>query len=270
MEVEKKGKPRSYDMLGDIAIVNCNAKTAKIMADEILKSHKNIFTVLRRGGAVNGKFRTRRYIYVKGKRNYIAKYKENGCMFLFDVRKSFFSTRLAFERDRISKLVKDNETIIVMFAGVGPFAIEIAKKHKNAKIIAIELNKEAYIDMLENIKLNKSKNVEAVYGDVHAIAKHYMGIADRIVMPLPMNSFSFLQDAFYTSKKKSIIHYYAFVKSDEGTEKQIQLIENFMLLKGAKIRILDKRRVRTYSANEIEIVLDIQLNKQKNARTFNM
>ena len=42
------------------------------------------------------------------------------------------------------------------FAGVGPFAIEIAKSHPRASVLAIELNPSAYGYMLKNIRLNKA------------------------------------------------------------------------------------------------------------------
>ena len=66
-------------------------------------------------------------------------HKEFGSRFLLDVKKVYFSPRLATERKRITDHVKNNEIIVDMFAGIGPFSISIARKHK-VKIYAIDIN----------------------------------------------------------------------------------------------------------------------------------
>lgn len=257
----RPGGPRSYDLLGSIAVVNADAGTAKAMAKAIMLSHPRVKTVLRRGGAVSGRFRTRRHVYVAGKRNYVADYRENGCEFRFDVRKSFFSPRLAFERQRVSAMSKPGETIIVMFAGVGPFAIEAAKAQGSSRVIAIELNRNAVSEMKRNIEINKARNVEAVLGDVHKEAGRYKGAADRIVMPLPASAFRFLPDAFKMAKASCTLHYYSFVESGRGAEAELSRIRRLALKSGRRVKLLGMRTARTYSASEIEVVLDIKVSR---------
>ena len=176
---------KGFDILGNIAIIDADKDTAREVARIIIDTHKNVETVLRKAGAVKGKYRTRKYAFVLGKRNYIARYNENACSFVFDVRKTFFSSRLAYERKRVSDLSKDGEKVVVMFAGVGPFAIEIARRNKKSEVVAIELNKNAYKYMLENIRLNKTGNVSPVLGNAASPSRKYKGFADRIIMPLP-------------------------------------------------------------------------------------
>jgi len=250
---------KGYDLLGNIAIIDAEPKLAKQIGRLILSLNKNVETVLRKTGAVKGRYRTRSYAYVAGKRNYIAHYKENGCIFEFDVRKVFFSPRLAYERQRIAAQVKDGEHVVVMFAGVGPFAIEIAKKVPGAKVIAIELNKYAYKYMLRNIQLNKVKNVKPVLGDVKRVAREYRNFADRIVMPLPKESHSFLDAAYKVAKQKAIVHYYTFVPRDSNNASSLLL--SFSRKMNAKIKVLNERIVRPYSAKEVEIVIDFMLSK---------
>jgi len=250
---------KGYDLLGNIAIVDAEPKVAKQIGKLILSLNKNVETVLRKASAVKGKYRTRSYAYVAGKRNYIAHYKENGCIFEFDVRRVFFSPRLAYERQRIASQVKDGERVIVMFAGVGPFAIEIAKKVPSAKVIAIELNKYAYKYMLRNIQLNKVESVEPVLGDVKRVAREYRNFADRIVMPLPKESHSFLDAAYEVAKQKAIVHYYTFVPRDSNNARSLLL--SFFKKMNANIKILNERVVRPYSAKEVEVVIDFMLSK---------
>ncbi len=267
MQAEGKGmlaanvEAKAYDVLGSIAIIN-RVSRAKELAKAIMRANKRVKTVVMKKGAVKGKYRTRGYSHVLGSRNFIAVYKENGCVFRFDIRKAFFSSRLAYERLRIASQVKDKEHVMVMFAGVGPFAIEIAKQHKNAKVVAIELNKYAYKSMLENIRLNKVE-VEAVQGDVKDKAAKYKNWADRIVMPLPKSSSSFLDSALLAARNGCIVHYYAFGKAGEAIQANKEKIREFLEAHNAKPVFLFSRTVRPYSPSEIEVVIDFKIMKGK-------
>lgn len=251
----------SYDIIGNIAVIDAKPKYAKKFAAQVMSANKNVETVLRKGGAISGKFRTRKHIYVMGKRTYVAHYKENNCVFVVDLRKAFFSTRLAFERQRITSIAKDGETVLVMFAGVGPFAIEIAKKNKSSKVIAVELNEDACKYMHENVRLNKTDNVEIVNEDVSSYSKKNKGIADRIIMPLPMSSADFLGSAYESAKKRCNIHYYSFGNKDTAFEDSENLIKNYFSKLKCKTKILGKRVVRPYSAKSIEVVIDFSIQK---------
>ncbi|MGI0141210.1 MAG: class I SAM-dependent methyltransferase [Candidatus Micrarchaeales archaeon] len=252
---------KSYDLVGNIALIDAKGEPAKKIARAIMETNKNIKTVISKGGAVRGKYRTRKYVHILGKRNFVAEYKENGVLLKFDIRKTFFSSRLAFDRLRIARLVKNNEKVIVMFAGMGPFAIEIAKMHKKSEVVGIELNKSACAYMKKNIELNHLKNVIAEVGDVKKVAHEYRGFADRIIMPLPKDAYDFLDAALEVAKKKAVIHYYAFGKRESAFEDQIKLVKSFFAKKHRKMSIIDKRVVRKYSPKEIEIVLDILIAK---------
>ncbi|MGC8680129.1 MAG: class I SAM-dependent methyltransferase [Candidatus Micrarchaeia archaeon] len=270
---EDKDIIKSYDLLGNIAIINIRKNTdtpkkilnkkAKEVAKILMKIHPNVETIVSKAGAVSGVYRTRDFKYVAGKRNFIAEYKENNCIFRFDVRKSFFSSRLSYERTRIMKQVKDNCNVAVMFAGVGPFSIEIAKAHPTSKIISIELNKEAYSAMCENVKLNKVKNVEPVLGDVKKVAKKYENFADYIVMPLPKDSTNFLDEAFIVAKDKAIVSIYVFGKRDSVLEDTFKILKEHSKKHKYKIKILFNRIVRQYSREEDEIVVDYEIIKSK-------
>ncbi len=251
-----------YDVLGNLVIVDFEGipkSREQSIAKRILKEHKNVATILAKAGPVTGKFRTRKLRYVLGRRNYIADYKENNCRFVFDVRKTFFSNRLSFERSRISSLYKKKENVLVMFAGVGPFAIEIAKGNRKAKVVAIELNRYAYEAMKENITLNKTDNVVPVLGDANRLPNKYKRSFDRIVMPLPWQSLDFLDSAIRASKPNAVIHIYAFTKAEGGASTIFDAVKKHAEDAGRKARLLRTRKVRDYSSREVEIVLDVKL-----------
>ncbi|MDE1868355.1 MAG: RsmD family RNA methyltransferase [Candidatus Micrarchaeota archaeon] len=253
---------RGYDLLGNIAVIEPMGRIEeRKKAQELMKTHEHITTVLAKAGAVSGRYRTRKHRYVAGKRTKIAIYKENGCTFKFNVDTSFFSNRLSYERSRIMALVRKKENVMVMFAGVGPFAIEIAKTRKDANVAAVELNKNAYKYMLENIKLNKAQNVVAINSDVKKIPQKYKGFADRVVMPMPKSSLLFLDQAFMVAKKRCVVHIYSFGNSETASDDVYGAIKEHAKKNGYKVKRLLERTVRPYSAKEIEIVIDFQISR---------
>ncbi|MDE1810898.1 MAG: tRNA (guanine-N1)-methyltransferase [Candidatus Micrarchaeota archaeon] len=254
---------RGYDLLGNIAIIEEESRAdERKKAKELLSTHKQISTVLAKAGAVTGIYRIRKVRYVAGKKNYIADYRENNCLFRFDVRKTFFSNRLSFERTRILGLVKPEEDVMVMFAGVGPFAIEIAKSQRKSTVRCIELNRDAYNYLLENVRLNKVKNVTAQCGDVKKLSKKNEGFADRVVMPMPKTSLSFLDDALRVSKRKSVIHLYTFGPAESVVKNTKKAIREHAKKNRYSVKFLSDRVVRPYSAMETEIVLDFTVIKK--------
>ena len=250
---------KGYDVLGNIAIIDAEPKAAKAAAGLILSTHKNITTVLRKVGAVSGKYRKRKYAYVLGKRNYVARYTENGSTFIFDVRTAFFSSRLAYERKRICSLVGEQERVFVMFAGVGPFAIEIAKSHRQSRVVALELNRAAFGYLAKNISLNKTSNVVPILGDALSPPKEYEGFASRIIMPHPSDSLRFFKAALRISGPQCSIHLYLFTE-DGGASAERELASTAASM-GFSLEVTSKRTVRTYSTKISEIVIDMNVRK---------
>jgi tRNA (guanine37-N1)-methyltransferase len=149
----------SYDIVGDIAIIRLTEKSEKygqIIAESIMKVHKNVKTVLAQTSPVHGDYRLRKLKHIAGEKRTVTIHRESGCMFSVDVEKCYFSPRLFYERMRIAKLVKDGETIVNMFAGVGCFSLVIAKHSNAEKIYSIDINPVAVQYMRENVKLNRA------------------------------------------------------------------------------------------------------------------
>lgn len=257
---------KGYDVLGSIAVIGESGKTGRSIADSVMEVNKNVKTVVSKAGAVKGRYRRRQFAFVAGERNYIAEYRENGCIFRFDIRKTFFSPRLSFERKRVADLSKDNEHVIVMFAGIGPFAIEIAKKNKKSDVVAVELSKDSYKYMLDNIKKNKVGNVRPVLGDAGKVVEKMPGWADRIVMPLPMSAEKFLEGAIDSSRDGCIIHFYSFGSADSPFSGSAKMARELAEKKGFSARIVGKRVVRPYAKDTSEIVLDIRISKKNKGR----
>jgi tRNA (guanine37-N1)-methyltransferase len=260
----RSGKSRiRYDLLGTTAIIESKGSRtmAKREALDLMKFDPRIRTVLLKAGPVTGKYRTRKLAYLAGARKYMVEYRENGCTFRFDPRRTFFSSRLSFERSRILNLAKDGEDVCVMFAGAGPFAIELGRRFKGSMITAIEENPASFRYMKENIALNRTPNVIPVRGDVKKVARNYADSADRIIMPLPWSSLEFLDEAETVAKKRATVHLYVFGKTKGLEADSWKRIAAHAKKNRYKVRKLFTRAVRTYSATESEIVIDYEIRK---------
>ncbi|MGB9635516.1 MAG: class I SAM-dependent methyltransferase family protein, partial [Candidatus Micrarchaeia archaeon] len=169
------------------------------------------------------------------------------------------SQRLSHERGRIADLVKEGENILVLFGGVAPFAIVIAKKHRNVKVYSIEINPDAHMYALENVRLNKVEDrVFPVQGDVIEVLsdKKFENWADRIIMPLPWNAINFIPNIIHSARKGSMLHIYTFCRTEEVDDVK-QKISNLI---GRPSKLIYCRRVRTYSPDIEQYVFDFLVN----------
>jgi len=201
-------KHRAFNVLGNIAIVNFLKDTKqsekKKFANKILK-YKNIKTILEKTGKFKGRLRKQQTKHLAGEKNKEVLYRENNCTFRFNIDNTYFSPRLSNERKEIANQIKNNQIVLVMFAGVAPFSIVIAKNSKAKKVYSNEINRQANKYAKLNIELNKLKDkVELIPGD---IKKQKLKIKpDVIVMPRPQLKDTFLKQAFKLSKKNTKIY----------------------------------------------------------------
>lgn len=256
---------RSFNILGNIAVVNFSddvgLKDKKDFAKKILKERHNIKTVLEKCGKISGRLRKIKTKYLAGEKNKEVLYKENNCIFRFNIDTTYFSPRLSNERRGVASLIKKNEKVLVMFAGVGPYSICIAK-NSGAEVYSNEINREANKYGELNIKLNNLRNkVILIPGDIKRISKMLEKQKQKfevIVMPRPQLKDSFLQQAFKLSKKGTRIFYYDFCKI-EDKEKIIEKIKSEAKKAKKKIKILKIKSAGEIAPYKIRIRVDFKI-----------
>ncbi len=228
---ELKHVPTSFDVIGNkdkaVAIIEIPEELQekkKIVAEVLMEQHKNVKSVLEKGSPRKGEFRTRKMKLIAGLRNTEVVHLENKCRYLLDPKTSYFSPREGTERQRILEYIKEGETVMVFFAGVGPFAIQIGKHSKAANVVGIEKNPAAVKYFRKNIKLNKLTHVEAVLGDVKSKAKNYYNQCDRVIMPLPETADNYIQYAINCLKDNGMIHLYFFCEEENLEKKKEELM----------------------------------------------
>ncbi|MEK6928723.1 MAG: hypothetical protein AABW65_02075 [Nanoarchaeota archaeon] len=231
---------KGYDIIGNIAILKFErgaSKKEKVrMACELMKKNKSVSTALEKTGKIKGRLRKLKTKYICGINTKEVLYKENGCVFRFNVDSCYFSPRLASERLEMAKMIKKNEKVLVMFGGVAPYAIIIAKVARPKRIVSVEISRECNKYAVENIRRNKV-NVDAVQGNVRKVLSKMKEKFDRVVMARPNLEDNFLDAAFKIIRGNGILHYYGFY-DERDAEKLKQLIDEEAKKARRKIKIL--------------------------------
>lgn len=263
-EIEKVH--RAFEVIGDIAILDIPEELSgkkMLIAETLTRIHRSIKVVLNKTREVSGDHRVAEYEKLIGDRTETLCV-ENGCRLYVDPTKAYFSEKLGYERDRVANQVRDGELILCMFAGVGPFPINIAKK-RDVKIWSIEINPEACKLFRRNIRANRyekkhyvEERVKVICGDVADEMPMIKRKFDRILMPAPKNAEEYLDLALDKIVKGGIIHYYTFCGEEEFDNIKKSLKEKCESL-GKKIQILEVRKCGHFAPRVWRVVADFKV-----------
>jgi len=258
--------PRAVDLVGDIAIVELPPELdahKNIIGKAVLESQKNVRTVLAKAGAVGGTFRLRGFSVIAGEPKTETIHKEYGCQYHVDLAKVYFSPRLSYEHSRVASLVEEGETVVDLFAGVGPFAILIAKTHEDVEVHAVDVNPHAIEFLKRNIRLNRVEGkVHPIFGDAKQVVEERLsGVADRVIMNLPEKALEFVDAACGAVKPMGgVVHFYSFVSASDSLENLKLRFIDAVEKCGRKVeKILFSRLVRATAPYEWQAVLDAKI-----------
>ncbi len=239
----KESLPR-HELVGGIAILQEDDPAGAV---KILASRPSLHTVVFAKGEVSGEYRTRELTILAGDPTTRTQVTEHGHRFMVDLAGAYFSARLSTERQRILEQVQEGETVLDMFAGVGPFAVTLAAKA--AFVIAVDLNPEAIGLMLRNLQLNRIRNVLPVLADARRLPAILPWKSDRVVMNLPLAGTDFLPDAFRLCKRGGMIHFYSLVSAEGEHTARIEEL-------GGKV--VCEHEVRSYAPGQWHAVYDVR------------
>src|SRR3989339_355786 len=233
-------EPRSYNILGNVAIVNFSDDITfsekKKFAQKIMENNKVVKTVLEKSGNFKGRLRKMQTKHLAGEKTKEVLYRENGCVFRFDVDETYFSPRLSHERNEVASMIK--------------------------KGVSNEINRVANKYAKLNVELNNVKDkVEIVPGDVKRVAKK-LNLEGRkfstIVMPRTRLKDSFLPEAFMLSKKGTKIIYYDFTPVEE-IDKIVEKIKGEAKKAKKKVKILNVKRAGEIAPYKIRLRVDFKV-----------
>jgi len=261
--------PRSYDIIGEVIIIQLPEELREyycFIADLLLYLHPNVKAVYRRRGETKGEYRIRELEHIGGAEVKETIYREHGLSFYVVLGLVYVNPSFSYEHKAVAELVRPNEKIFDMFAGIGGFTLNIAAL-KNAQILAVDINPWAVYCGLRSIRLNKRKLKASILyanSDVKIMSTYLKkDYFDRIIMNLPLYSLDFLPIAIDHVKDGGIIHFYAVDKNIESLINKImnKINDYFRLI---EIDVVGAREVLEYAPYKYIYRIDLSIRKTIN------
>jgi len=257
--------PHAIDFVGNIAVLEFPPELEgykRTIGEAVLKTNKRVLTVLAKSSAVEGVFRLRKFEVIAGVGKTETVHREHGCIYHVDLARAYFSPRLSYEHHRVASQVRDGETVVDMFAGIGPFSVLIAKRRKDVQVYAIDINPNAVHYLKKNIAANHvQKEVTPILGDVSGVVNERLtGIADRVIMNLPERALEYVNVACKSLRLKGgVMHYYEFTGDPDPLEATILRLTQAVKKDNRRLKILLARKVRATAPFIWQVVVDAEI-----------
>ena len=295
-----KTLPNGFEIVGKIAHMNLRDQYLKykyFIGQLILDKNPSLSTVINKVGKIDNVYRTYDMEILAGEENYNVEHKEGNVRFQFDLRKTYWCSRLQNERDRVLKLLKKNEVLCDAFCGVGPLALRACKQ--GVKVYANDLNPDAYTYLNNNIRINKlnKDNIKTYNMDAREFIKGLVNMSknnvdedeengDKIFpkdlhinhfyMNLPKDAIEFMdifvglfkgcKNDIYNKDNLPIIHVYGFAKIDNNPHELLKKriakafkIEYDLFKKECEKDILNIQNVRDISNKKVVYCIDMRI-----------
>ena len=297
-----KSLPNGFEIVGKIAHMNLRDQYLKykyFIGQLILDKNPSLSTVINKVDKIDNVYRTYEMEILAGEENYNVEHKEGNVKFQFDLRKTYWSSRLQNERDRVLKLLEKNQVLCDAFCGVGPLALRACKK--GVKVYANDLNPDAYEYLNNNIKLNKLNKgnfvIKTYNMDAREFIKSLVNLSkynkdededngdkifpedlhiDHFYMNLPKDAIEFLdvfvglfkgcKDNIYNKDNLPIVHVYGFAKTDNNPHELLKKriakafkMEYDLFKKECEKDIINIENVRDISNKKVVYCIDMKI-----------
>ena len=297
-----KSLPNGFEIVGKIAHMNLRDQYLKykyFIGQLILDKNPSLSTVINKVGKIDNVYRTYEMEILAGEENYNVEHKEGNVKFQFDLRKTYWSSRLQNERDRVLKLLEKNQVLCDAFCGVGPLALRACKK--GVKVYANDLNPDAYEYLNNNIKLNKLNKgnfvIKTYNMDAREFIKSLVNLSkynkdededngdkifpedlhiDHFYMNLPKDAIEFMdvfvglfkgcKDNIYNKDNLPMVHVYGFAKTDNNPHELLKKriakafkMEYDLFKKECEKDIINIENVRDISNKKVVYCIDMKI-----------
>ncbi|MFC6952635.1 class I SAM-dependent methyltransferase family protein [Halorubellus litoreus] len=264
--------PGSWAVVGSVVLVDDgDYHDDAELGDALLELHGDADTVCVRSG-VTGVHRTPDLRVIAGSGDTETVHVEHGTRYALDCAKVMFSPGNQAERVHMGDVVSEDERVLDMFAGIGYFALPMARA--DADVTAVELNPEAYRYLVENAQLNDvTANLQAILGDCRDVD----ATADRVVMGYygvserddesdqgeastdadrNQEAFDYLDAALDALEPGGVLHLHAAVHESELPDGPADRLRDAVAAAGRDATIDDVRTVKSHSAGVAHVVVD--------------
>ena len=214
--------------------------------------------VLAEEGAITGVERrpTVRQLWGEGT---VTVHREHGVEYEFDAARQMFSKGNVGERLRMARTVRDGETVVDMFAGIGYFSLPMAVLGSPARVHATEIDPEAHAWLRSNVARNGVEEVvEPILGDCRRVAPR--GVADRVVMGYVGGTEGFLDVAMEVlTPGGGVVHLHEKYGIEAVPEGPFAAVEGAAREAGREARLLSWREVKSYAPAVVHAVVDVEV-----------
>ena len=249
--------PTSFDVIGDIAILKIPDPLGPHRAEiarAILQWNPKVRVVAQDHG-VAGEFRIRKIEVLAGEPRTTTVHTEFGLRYRVDVARAYFSPRLGSERARVADQVRPGEAVGDPFAGVGPYAILIARRRRPSRVVASDANPVAVDFLRQNVAANRADRVETREGDAREVLRENAPL-DRIILDLPHSAMDFLPAALRNLRAGGTVHVYAILE-DADREDREKTIREVVTSSGRHLVGMTVHTVRAYSPTQHHVAFDV-------------
>mmetsp|Transcript_24210 Transcript_24210/g.52212 ORF Transcript_24210/g.52212 Transcript_24210/m.52212 type:complete len:646 (-) Transcript_24210:65-2002(-) len=289
--------PRSYDVVGDVAILNSlpegDEDTQRKVGEWIMSRNKAMKICVARTNSLSTSDRSpgaSGMVQIAGppRNPIVTSHYEYGVKCVVDLQQTFFSPRMAPERLRLSQQIARGERVLVVFAGVGMEALQIAARTEAKEVLAIEMNAVAAEclrrarRMLERNKTatcpgggkGAAERLSIIEGDALDILPTLESASyDRIVAPRPKEGTSdgdlgtgdagkaFLLAMLPLLKLKGEVHWYDFAADHElpncaRTRETVQAVCESL---GLEMEVIHVAKVGSIAKRQFRICMDFRI-----------
>ncbi|WP_414837858.1 class I SAM-dependent methyltransferase [Candidatus Nanosalina sp. VS9-1] len=255
---EKDLEIPSYERIGDIVVISeLDGISEEEAVEAVLEHNPGLDSILLKQENLSGEFRVGGYRNLYGEKTETV-HREHGVRLKVDPTKMFFSEREGTERKRIFESVNDDDRVLVMFAGAGPFPVTIAK-HSKASVVGVEKNPEAVKFARENIEMNSvGDKVEILQGDVREVCPT-LGKFDHVLMPSPTNALDFTGEALECTEDGGRLVVYSVEEKDNLYRPVIKKVREEASEKGLDVEVLEKRVTADFSPSKRKVAVEFRV-----------
>lgn len=262
-DAEVERAPKSWAVVGSVVLADFEGCPREgEVGDALLELHGGADTVLAREG-ISGEHREPAVRVVAGAGDTETIHTEHGTRYALDLSKVMFSPGNKRERHRMGEVVEEGERVLDMFAGIGYFALPMARA--GARVTAVERNPVAFRYLLENAVLNGVEDrIDAYRADCRDVEMEER--VDRVVMgyydasePRSDGGYEYLPSALGALRDGGVLHMHEATPEAELWERPVSRLREAAANAGREVEVLDTRRIKSHSAGVVHVVLDARL-----------